>query len=552
MKISFYLNGLKGKTSIKVNKLFKKENIFNNKMKKNIYYSLTGILILSAILLVINLISNYIFLRFDFTDEKIYSLSKASKKIAASLPDKLIIKAYFSKELPAEYSINKRYLQDLLAEYKTYSKGNVSYEFIDPLAKNETLEEIRQLGIPPVRFTTLARDKYEIKEGFMGLVFIHGEKKEVIPIVKSMEGMEYDITSTIKKLVAPELKTIGFTAGHSEANETDSEVEAYLKSQYNVKYIDTTKEKEIPKDVSSLLIVSPKKEFTAKEVFMLDQYLLKGKPIAFLTEKYVANMQSFYASQVINGLDGFLEYYGIKIKPALVLDTQCQKIAVRSVQGMFIMQNVVEYQFLPIATDIDRTNPITKSMDSLTFAFISPIEITQKDNFEIKPFVKSSRDSWCTEKVFSINPFMQTKRTKSDIQGPFTLAVTVLPKPGKKYISYFSDKTPVELAKLAGNVQIQKESSDLGRMLVLPNSGFIKDNPVLFLNIVDWVSQDEALISIRSKGSPFRPLKKTSDFVRILVKYLAIFLMPVLVIGYGIYRWKARNTIKKNLKSLYA
>ena len=93
-------------------------------------------LIFSAVILTavifINLIGRNWFLRFDLTDNKMYSLSSSSKSVVQKIDDLFTIKVYFSADLPAQYSNNKRYLQDILEEYTAYSSGNLRFEFYSP------------------------------------------------------------------------------------------------------------------------------------------------------------------------------------------------------------------------------------------------------------------------------------------------------------------------------------------------------------------------------------------------------------------------------------
>jgi ABC-type uncharacterized transport system involved in gliding motility auxiliary subunit len=59
--------------------------------------------------------------------------------------------------------------------------------------------------------------------------------------------------------------------------------------------------------------------------------------------------------------------------------------------------------------------------------------------------------------------------------------------------------------------------------------------------MTDWLSEDEGLISIRSKEVTARPLKQVDDGTRSLVKALNIFLMPVIVVLFGVARWQIRK-----------
>ena len=82
------------------------------KAKRNVG-SWTNIILFVVVLVLINLVAVEFFTRLDLTQGKVYTLSKSSKNIVRNLKDKLVVKAYFSKELPPPYNQNRRYLKDL-------------------------------------------------------------------------------------------------------------------------------------------------------------------------------------------------------------------------------------------------------------------------------------------------------------------------------------------------------------------------------------------------------------------------------------------------------
>ena len=77
----------------------------------------------------INLISMNWFVRFDLTDNKMYSLSDSSKRTIEKIDDPLTIDLYFSDDLPGQLQNNKRFVQDLLEEYSAYS-SNINFYFV--------------------------------------------------------------------------------------------------------------------------------------------------------------------------------------------------------------------------------------------------------------------------------------------------------------------------------------------------------------------------------------------------------------------------------------
>ena len=124
--------------------------------------SVFSIMLLLGILVMINVIGIRFFVRTDLTSGKLYSLSKASKDIVANIEDKLLIKAYFSPNLPGQFGGIERYLRDMLNDYRAYSRGHIEYEFIDPGSEQALESEAQSFRIPPRQVQSISNDKVEV------------------------------------------------------------------------------------------------------------------------------------------------------------------------------------------------------------------------------------------------------------------------------------------------------------------------------------------------------------------------------------------------------
>ena len=138
--------------------------------------SVALIIIALGILIVLNFFSYNIFYRFDLTQNKDYSISKVSKNTVADLKDIVSIKAYFSANLPAQYINLRQEVSDILEEYGSYSGGKVRFEFIDPGDDQALEQELYLAGIPQLQFNVLEKDKYQVVNGYLGLLIQYGEK----------------------------------------------------------------------------------------------------------------------------------------------------------------------------------------------------------------------------------------------------------------------------------------------------------------------------------------------------------------------------------------
>ena len=99
------------------------------KSKKAFTYQIVMILV---VIVLVNILGDKYFARLDFTADKRYTLSKASKDILKNLPEPVTVTAYFTEDLAPQFLKIKRDFKDLLTEYANASHGNVVYEFVNP------------------------------------------------------------------------------------------------------------------------------------------------------------------------------------------------------------------------------------------------------------------------------------------------------------------------------------------------------------------------------------------------------------------------------------
>jgi ABC-2 type transport system permease protein len=158
-----------------------------------------------VVVVLVNLAASTLFFRIDLTKNRLYSLSPASKKVVSTLSEPLTIKVFFTSHLPAPYNNIERYLHDLLQEYSIAGNHYFNYQFYN--ISDEGNEEARQnrelaasYGISPVQIQNIEQDQVKFQMAHMGMALIHGDLVETLPAILSTEGLEYKITSTIRKM----------------------------------------------------------------------------------------------------------------------------------------------------------------------------------------------------------------------------------------------------------------------------------------------------------------------------------------------------------------
>ncbi len=515
-----------------------------------------SIVIVAAILLVVNLTSVNLFTRADLTEDGIYSLSDASIDLMRNLSDYVVVKCYFSEDLPYPYNQNARYLKDQLADYRAYSGGKLDFEFIDPL-KSDKEQEAQAYGIAPWRTDVYERDRLELKMVYTGIVFLHGDKTEVMPVVKSVAGIEYEISRAIRKITTGKTPRIALVTGHGEPDLQTSltYVNRALSRDYALQPLDLSAQEEIPTNIDAVFVIAPREPFDDWDLFALDRYLMNGGKLGILLDRWACDIQNNTSEPVETGLEVLLEKYGIGLNSDLVIDDKCGNIQVQQQAGFFRIQNAVPFRYFPSITNFANENVIVKGLAGagVTFVFVSSLDTTVAvpENVTREAIAWSSDLSGIETGSFNFDPFR--KYSQRDFERKNVPLAAVLQG---EFPSYFADR---DIPAYAGSDSTfvpdslgRIDKSAATRMVVIGDGEFVDDrsmmssgNLLLFMNIVDWLCQDEGLISIRSKQIAMRPLDEVSDATKGFVKYLNILCMPILVVIAGVIRWRIRASRKK-------
>lgn len=512
-------------------------------MKTHKTQTLVRIGLVLGILIVLNFISIRLFGRLDLTSQGVYTLSDASKRLVGSLDDRVTVKAYFTEDLPAPYNNNRRSVLDILNDYKAYSKGNLQYEFMNPQGEKGE-QDAQQQGISPVQVQVVNEDKLEVKRGYLGLVLLYEDKKEVLPVVQNLSTLEYDISSALKRLTSKAKKKIGYTTGHGET-EISAMRQAYQAEaqQYDLTPVDLGKGEPVPAGVSALLVMAPQSRFQDSAQYQIDQYLMRGGKVAFLLNRVNANLQMRMGQLVDLGLDDMLQQYGVRVNPDLIRDAQCANISVMQQQGGFTYQSQVPFPYIPVASNFNKDNPIVKDLQGVILHFVSSLDTSGAASKGLKSevLIRSSKHSGRQTGLFVIDPFQ--RYTMADLAEDGIPLATIVEGSLK---SFFVGKQPAAVVSASPDT----------RIIVVGDGDFMKDemlgnrgNLTFFANIIDYLADDAGLITIRSKNVATPPLDQVSDNTKRVLKYTNLIGPPVLIIAYGLFRWRRRVAFKKAMEA---
>ncbi|MCZ6899957.1 MAG: Gldg family protein [Bacteroidetes bacterium] len=494
--------------------------------KKNIASQL---LILIGIVVLVNLISDRLFFRLDFTADKRYTLSEATKDILSELNDVVTITAYFSEDLPPQLIKSRKDFEDLLTEYENRSNGNVLYEFINPNESEAREQETQQNGIGPIMVNVTERDQVKQLRAYMGALIQLGDQQEIIPLIRPGGAMEYSLTTAIKKISITNKPKVAFLQGHGEPGINASfEVQQQLSVLYDLEPYTIQETQAIPITYRALAIIDPKDTIPPEHFAKLDKYLQLGGGIfiAFSSVKGDLNSSLLSKGDQI-GIVKWLRPKGVVMTEQFVVDVNSANITVRQQQGPFIINSQVRFPYFPLIGKF-ADHPITKGLESLLLPFANSITLGQVDStIQIQALAFTSNQSGLisTPSYVDINK----QWTERDFNQSAQITAVALEGLGG---SPESKMVVVANARFAVN-------GDQGQQQQL-NS----DNVNFATNAIDWLSDDTGLIDLRTKGITSRPLDQLEDGTKSMVKYGNVVVPIILILIYGLVR-RQRNQMKR-------
>jgi gliding-associated putative ABC transporter substrate-binding component GldG len=544
-------------------------------MKENKSKALKQLGIVFLAIIVINLISNFFFKRFDLTQDKRYTLSETTLNIIESVDSPLYIEVYLEGNFPPEFKRLQNETKQLLEEFTAYN-SNIIFNFKNPIEKEETrvekMKEFYAKGMQPLSITVEDKGKQSQEVVFPWAQATYGDKFTKIALLKNLMGasteqkvissvqhLEFGFAEAINKVSKEKQKKIAVIKGNGEliepfmADFLKTVKESYYIGPFTLDSVakQPTQTLEALKKYDLAVIAKPTEAFTEEEKQVLDQYIMNGGKTLWLVDVISADMDSLYnetgtilaAQRELNLTDMFFKY-GIRINPLLIKDEYATPIKLATGnQGSETQMQEYTWKFAPFIYPTS-TNPIVKNMEGIKFEFASPIEILKND---IKKTVLLSSSEYSktigTPSPISLD-MVTEETTPEEYEGKGLLPVAVLME-GKFKSAYqnrilpFKDNSFQATGKenkmiVISDGDVVKNQMDKGVPLEL---GFDKwtnqlyGNKEFLMNCVNYLLDDNGLINIRSKDVDLPLLNKEEVYKNYTSAQLITVGLPIVILA---------------------
>jgi ABC-type uncharacterized transport system involved in gliding motility auxiliary subunit len=447
-------------------------------------YLTAFLLVIVGVLVAINWLANRYNKSYDATSNKRYSLSDQTEKVVKGLKNDVTVTYY-------DRTSSFNTARDLLDRYDNLSP-RLKVEYIDPDKKPQLAKAagIERLGTIIVTNGVKRQEAKSLTEEELTSALIRSlkEGKKQICFVKG--SGEHEIEDTGR-------------SGYSQAKE------ALEKDNYEVQSISLLEKAEVPSSCTVLLVGGPRFDYPPPVGEAIKKFMEAGGRGIFLVDPPLqVGRQPISENATLAGL---LAEWGVTLNKDLALDTS-------GIGQIFGLSEVA-----PLGTKYE-DHPIVREMRGVATAFplTRTLEVKSGGKGTAQALVSTSANSYASANLSSPQIDINPARDK---KGPLTLAA--------------AGSFPVSGENPGGN----KEA----RFVVAGGSGWIANNILgfngnrdLFLNMVNWLTGDEDLISIRPKDPQDRRITLTRAQMNIL-RSTTQFGYPLVIIAMGLVVWWKRR-----------
>jgi gliding-associated putative ABC transporter substrate-binding component GldG len=494
------------------------------------------------------LVSRRLWFRLDLTKGKSYTISAVSRNLHNEIPDQIRITYYLSDKLKSIHPLPGE-IEDLLREYAGFSRGKIQFTVRDP-AKAKLTEQVEQLGIQPQRIETVEQDQASVTMVYTGIVIEYLDEIDVLPVVFSLETLEYDLTSRIRSLVRGSTRLLGVIVGDNPQrwNENYQLLQsAYMQAGYQLRLIAAGQE--ISDSLPALLVLGGVESFDETALYQIDRYIQAGGKVLFTVRGVHIELERGLEARLPQdgGLLDMLSSYGAAVLPEIVMDRPMltMRYETRAANGAPMLRITRNPQWIRVLEENGNpAHPVSANFGGLDLYWANPIEINAPNGVEADYLFTSTGEAWSMREPFFTNPEIgyMLERDAAQTTGLKTLGLSLT----GVFPSWFANKP---MPQEDDNFPAMPAQPKPARLIVVGETEFATSfmtvtngqrNLDFFIQAADWLCNDDDIIQIRSKASQSGRLDKIIDTAKKnsamkFAQIVNVFVVPLLVIMAGLF-----------------
>lgn len=447
-------------------------------------YSLmiTGIVL--AILIVVNIFVSALpstVTKYDISSAKLYSITSNTKAVVNNLKQDVTI--YWVVQSGEEDDV----IENLLSKYDSLS------DHIEVVKKNPDIFPTfaKQYTDETVQNNSLIVECGS-RSRFIGYDDIYVQETNLYSYSQnsSFDG-EGAVTSAIDYVVSEELPQVYVLEGHGEQELPASFSEQIEKENMELNTFSLLNVDSVPKEADCVLIYAPSSDISEEEKNLLADYVANGGRLLVMAGPAEDNS--------LDCLYGLLADYGVEKTEGIVVESDREHYAFQA-----------PYVLLPEMADSEITNSLIEEKYYPIMPVSQGLSVTEDSGKgTVTEILTTSESSFSKLAGYDISTY---EKEEGDIDGPFTVAVSVEDNGGGKIVWFSSS----DFLNDTFNAYSSGANGDLG------------------MNALSSLIGESEAIAIRSKSLNYNYLT-ISESVSSFLKVMMIGVFPLVYLGFGIY-----------------
>ena len=553
--------------------------------------------IVALIILALNVLGAFVYKTWDLTEERRFTLTKPTTEMLGTVSDVIYVRILLDGEFPAGFKRLQTATREILSEFRELSGGNLEYAFENPNQGtpeeiNAVREELSKDGIFPTNLRL--RDASESKEQLIYpyAIFHYGQAMYPVNLLEaeqpgagpervlnnSVSLLEYKFANAIQKLRRTRQAKIVFTEGNGELEKKQTAyLETELRRFYSTARMNLDSIYSIPEEIDLVIIAKPQTAFSQKNIFLLDQYVMRGGNLMLLIDPLFVNLDSINQSGTFLprprelNLDPLLFKYGARVQPDLILDYECTRIPMVVGQaGGRVQTDLFPWYYHPLVASKSE-HPITKNIDRVNLMFPGTIDTIRTAAGISKTIVLKSSE-YSRKQMMPVRLSFEMLRQPADPkdfnQGSQNVAVLL----EGRFNSLFENRLNAEQEALLQQINTEFLAGGRSAKIMIASDGDLarnlynvktnetqelgynkfenytfKGNQDFILNTIEYMLDAEGVLAARSKEVKLRLLDTAKARSEALKWQLLNIVLPLLLLIAGgiIYQWIRRKKYVK-------
>ena len=450
-------------------------------------YSFVAVLFLLVILVAVNVAMNALpttATRLDATAQQLTTLSDQTKNVLGIL-DRDVTFTWICQE-----GMEDPIVEELMNRYVDSSSGFIKIEKLDPNVNPGIFEQYTdEYYDNSVLVTSGERTRYvsfaDMYVMDMNVYYSTGEEH------MDFQG-EDALTRALYFVATDDVPAVYYITGHGEQAFSEEAKNTFLDENIELKQLNLTVEGKLKDDTDMLICYLPQDDISETEKGIITDYMNRGGRFLLVTgliDKHLPNLESIMGA------------YGITAAEGMVVEGNSR--------------NYSQYScyLLPTPQKHAITDPVIKEQMNVLIPMARGLQITNTGSTTtiVTDLMKTTDQSYS-----KVDYSGSLDQTATDPMGPFSLGVAVEDVVlGTKAVWFSSD------------------------YMLDPNCGGADD---LFFNAVNWMCEQEEMISIRGKSLNQQYLNMDDQAVSTMT-WLVVAIIPGIFLGLGIalYQWRKKR-----------